>query len=97
LNVNERDHAGNHQGQRKEHDGVAGEALKRDADRPLRRDILQHAGDLLGETVAGLAAIAAARVERAAQRTDRPVIGRARRHVLGIESVFANTAGAANQ
>src|SRR6185312_14581716 len=39
-----------------------------------------------------LAEILAARVERTAERTDRAGIGRARGHVLRLESVLAETA-----
>jgi hypothetical protein len=54
-------------------------------------------GDLRLNPRMRLAAIAAARVERTAQRADRSGIGRARRHVLGIEGVLADTAGSAHR
>src|ERR1700733_13081832 len=49
-------------------------------------------GDLRLDSRMRLAEIVTARVKRAAQRANRSGIGRARRHVLGLERMFANTA-----
>ena len=58
----------------------------------LRQQRAERLGDLRLDPRMRLAEVVAARVERTAQRADRPGIGRTGRHVLGLERMLADAA-----
>ena len=58
----------------------------------FRQQPVERAHALVRQPRIGLAAVVAARVQRAAQRADRALVGRAHRHVRGFEMVFADHA-----
>ena len=84
----EQRHDGQHQQQ------VVAEAGIERGPPALRQQAAQRGRPLCGEAPIGLAQIVAARIERAAQRADRPLIRGAMRHVIAFVVALADHAAA---
>ena len=82
----EQRHDGQHQQQ------VVAEAGIERGPPALRQQAAQRGRPLCGEAPIGLAQIVAARIERAAQRADRPLVGGAMRHVRAFVFALADHA-----
>ena len=92
LKVDKRQHRADHAAEEEEHPEISADiGIERRRD-PVGQDLVDHAEHLGRDARLRLAAIAAARFERAAQRADRPGICRAVRHVLGLERMLADRA-----
>ena len=95
LGVDQRQQAGHHQrdqGQQPDEMPQARAQLNQDG---AGQNAAEPVHQLFLKAGVVLAGVVAARVQGAAQRTDRAVVGRAERHVLIVEAMLADAAGAA--
>ena len=94
LAVDQRQGTEQHQHQQAEKAQVLRQAAVQARNAGPGQQPVQQCVDLLAQAPVWLAGIAAARIQRAAQRADRRAVGRAEGHVLALEAVVAQAAAA---
>ena len=90
--IDQRQNGADHADKKRQHAEIAADMGVQKRDDSLRQCLAEPGEKLMGDARLRLAAIAAAGFERATQRADGSRVGRAVRHVLGLEMMLADRA-----